>query len=123
MITELFDSFKSLTFYCILAAFVLTVLVVAPLRQSMFGRFGSLFSWSIGTDKPSSTTETPMELLTELYNKGKITKSEFETVKKDLELYVNGKTTKDEFDAVKKDLELYASDKSSKNKLPLFKKT
>jgi len=125
MLSECVDSFKCLTFSLIIVALVLFVVVVAPLRQSTFRHLRSKLPWSSRLDKSLSDlhgSETPMELLTELYTKGKITKNEFDTVKKDLELYVTGKKTKNEFDVVKHDIEFYTSEKNLKNKFNPFKK-
>jgi len=125
MLSEYFDSFKYLTFSLIIVALVLFVVVVTPLRQSTFRRLGSKMPWSSRLDKSLSDlhgSETPMELLAELYTKGEITKNEFDAVKRDLELYVAGKKTKNEFDVVKHDIEFYTSEKSPKNKFNPLKK-
>lgn len=126
MQTEFFDSFKYLTISLVIAVVVLVVVVLTPIRYSMFGRFMSRMPWSSRVAKSlsdSHDSETPMGLLTDLYTKGKITKKEFDAVERDLELYVSGKKSKDEFDVVKHDIELCASEKNPKSRFSLFKKT
>lgn len=99
---EQWDAFRPLFSIGMLAAVGLVLVVIVPLGYSLFRRNGSI------TPKSEHDPETPMELLSELYESGKISKKEFDDVKHDLELYVAGKKSRDEFEAVKHELEHHA---------------
>ena len=116
--TDQLESFKPLLIVVIISVFVFFLAVIIPLGYSLFGRLGVMLPRSFSSGKSLQRTEdpeTPMELLTHLYDAGEITQKEFDAVKKELELYVVGKKTKDEFEMVKHDIEHFKEEKASKN--------
>ena len=109
MLTEQLISPKTLMIISMVTVFVLVLVIVLPFGYALFSRLGIMSPRSGSSTKilRNEEPETPMELLTELYQSGKITKKEFDDVKKDLELYVVGKKSKNEFETVKHNLEHY----------------